>query len=107
RHHRRAARARRARGAGQDRKPLSAPPDPVPTTFFGKVKALRKRYHKQEHVLFFIGGFLFDLWLLEGIDSRPMLIHQGSYLILLTVLMAVDHHYTVKGPPQRKLFAKA
>jgi hypothetical protein len=84
-----------------------APPEPPPTTFFGKVKALRKRYAKQEHVLFFIGGFCFDLLLLERIDSVPMLIHQGSYVALLTVLMAVDHHYTVKGPPKNRFGAKA
>jgi hypothetical protein len=77
------------------------------TTLFGRVKALRKKYAKQEHVLFFVCGFIFDLWLLEGIDSRPMLIHQGSYLFLLTVLMAVDHHYTVKGAPTKGLWAKA
>ncbi|MCL2626118.1 MAG: DUF2914 domain-containing protein [Cystobacterineae bacterium] len=42
---------------------------------------------------FFFLGFCFDLLLLKSIDSLPMLIHQGSYVLLLAVLILLDHHY--------------
>ena len=61
--------------------------------FRGRLKGFRQRHRKKEVVLFFMGGFCFDLLLLERIDSVPMLIHQGSYLLLLSILLAVDHHY--------------
>jgi hypothetical protein len=44
---------------------------------------------------FFFLGFCFDLLLLRSIDSVPMLIHQGSYVVLLAVLIVFDHHYCV------------
>ena len=64
-----------------------------------KLAHFRHRYEKQEMVVFFIGGFCFDLLLLERIDSVPMLIHQGSYLVLLSILLAVDQRYAMRAPP--------
>ncbi len=58
-----------------------------------RLKALRERHRKKEMLLFFLGGFCFDLLLVERIDSSLMLIHQGSYLVLLSALLVVDHHY--------------
>jgi hypothetical protein len=51
------------------------------------------RHHnpKTEAVTFFFGGFCFDLLMLHRIDSAPMLIHQGTYLSLLAVLLVADH----------------
>jgi hypothetical protein len=57
-------------------------------------------------VLFFFAGFCFDLLLLHSIDSVPMLIHQGSYVVLLSVLLGVDHHYEVKGEEPKGFFGK-
>ena len=68
--------------------------------------AWRKRHHAFETVAFFMGGFCFDLLLLERIDSRPMLIHQGSYLVLLSALLAVDHHFTVAGHEAKGFWGK-
>src|SRR5260370_37244961 len=58
-----------------------------------RLKALRERHRKKEMLLFFLGGFCFDLLLVERIDSSLMLIHQGSYLVLLSALLVVAHHY--------------
>lgn len=64
-------------------------------SFTERVKLFRERHRRLETGLFFLAGFCFDLLLLERIDSAPMLIHQGSYLLLLSILLAVDHHYAV------------
>ena len=66
--------------------------------FLARLKAVRAKHHALEAAICFAGGFCFDLLLLERIDSVPMLIHQGSYLVLLSVLLAVDHHYSQMGP---------
>ncbi|MHB8873252.1 MAG: DUF2914 domain-containing protein [Myxococcaceae bacterium] len=85
----------------------ATPPDePPPRGLFGRVTAWRKRHKMLETVLFFAGGFCFDLLLLERIDSRPMLIHQGSYLALLSILLAVDHHFTVVGHEAKGFWGK-
>lgn len=65
-----------------------------PEGFLVWLKGVRAKHHALEAALFFLGGFCFDLLLLERIDSIPMLIHQGSYLVLLSILLAVDHHYS-------------
>jgi hypothetical protein len=95
--------------ATPDAAPVEAPAPAAPAkplTFFGKVTAWRERHKQLETVLFFAGGFNFDLLLLERIDSRPMLIHQGSYLVLLTILLAVDHHFTVVGHEAKGFWGK-
>src|SRR5262252_5129809 len=61
--------------------------------FLARLRSFRAKHHRLEAALFFTAGFCFDLLLLERIDSVPMLIHQGSYLVLLSALLAVDHHY--------------
>src|SRR5215472_4755173 len=63
-----------------------------------RLRSFRAKHHRLEAALFFTAGFCFDLLLLERIDSVPMLIHQGSYLVLLSALLAVDHHYSRAGP---------
>src|SRR5499427_10223520 len=63
-----------------------------------RLRGFRAKHHRLEAALFFTAGFCFDLLLLERIDSVPMLIHQGSYLVLLSALLAVDHHYSRTGP---------
>jgi len=45
---------------------------------------------------FFFLGFCFDLLLLRSIDSVPILIHQGTYVALLAVLILFDHHCWVE-----------
>jgi hypothetical protein len=77
-----------------------------PTGFLGRLKALKHRHEKLFEVCFFAAGFCFDLLLLHRIDSVPMLIHQGSYLFLLTVLLTVDHNYTVKGKDPKGFMGK-
>ncbi len=79
----------------------------APLTLGGRVTAWRARHKQLETVVFFAGGFCFDLLLLERIDSRPMLIHQGSYLFLLTFFLAADHHYSVAGHEAKGLWGKA
>lgn len=64
-----------------------------------RIRAFRDRHPRLETISFFMGGFCFDLLLLERIDSVPMLLHQGSYLVLLSILIAVDHHYAIAGAP--------
>lgn len=51
---------------------------------------------KTEAVVFFMGGFCFDLLMLHRIDSVPMLIHQGSYLVLLAIALVLDHRLTLR-----------
>lgn len=70
-----------------------------------RFKALRERHRKKEMLLFFLGGFCFDLLLVERIDSSLMLIHQGSYLALLSALLVVDHHYH-RSPPGEGFWGK-
>lgn len=50
---------------------------------------------KTEAVVFFAAGFAFDLLMLQRIDNVPMLIHQGSYNVLLTVFLVLDHRHTI------------
>ena len=61
------------------------------------MRAFRDRHKKKETVIFFFSGFCFDLLLLERIDSAPMLIHEGSYLVLLSFMIGLDHHLSVRG----------
>lgn len=71
-----------------------------------RLRSFRDRHPKAEALTFFAGGFCFDLLLLERIDSVPMLIHQGSYLVLLSFLLALDHRYTVYPHPPAGFWGK-
>ena len=63
----------------------------------GRFREFRKRNHLAFEVAFFFAGFLFDAILLHRIDSIPLLIHQGTYIVLLTGLLAIDHRLHVTG----------
>ncbi|HVO30038.1 MAG TPA: DUF2914 domain-containing protein [bacterium] len=84
---------------GDSAAPAAGSVAPAATGFRERVRAFRERHKRLESVAFFAGGFCFDLLLLERIDSVPMLIHQGSYLLLLSILLVVDHHFAVVGEP--------
>lgn len=76
------------------------------TGTWGRFKAFKERHHVALDVIFFFGGFMFDLLLLERIDSWPMLIHQGSYLLLTALLIGVDHRIAVRGSEPKGFFGK-
>ncbi|MBX7100977.1 MAG: DUF2914 domain-containing protein [Myxococcaceae bacterium] len=78
----------------------AAAPGPSPTGAWERFRHFREKNHLAFEVAFFFAGFLFDYLLLHRIDSRPLLIHQGSYLVLLSVLLMVDHRFhTLKAEP--------
>src|ERR1035438_9273639 len=54
---------------------------------FPRVKSVVDRYG---NVLFFVGGFLVDVFTLQRIDSKLDLIWQGSYLVLITGLILLE-----------------
>ncbi|HMY98491.1 MAG TPA: hypothetical protein PLU79_02460 [Burkholderiaceae bacterium] len=60
----------------------AAAPGPSPTGAWERFRHFREKNHLAFEVAFFFAGFLFDYLLLHRIDSRPLLIHQGSYLVL-------------------------
>lgn len=63
----------------------------------GFLSAFREKHRVATDVTFFVLGFLFDLLFVEHIESRPMLIQQGSYLVALTLLIGIDHRLNVRG----------
>lgn len=81
--------------------PVAEPQPPhVPApdaTLGGRFRAFRERNHLAFEVAFFFAGFLFDVVLLHRIDSVPLLIHQGSYLVLTALLVFWDHRIHVDG----------
>lgn len=78
---------------------------PIPRpNVFERLRQLRERHKRLEATQFFLAGFCFDLLLLKRIDSKPMLMHQGAYLLLLSVLLAVDHHFSARGEPASRLW---
>lgn len=62
-----------------------------------RFKAFRERHHLAFEVAFFFAGFLFDVVLLHRIDSVPLLIHQGFYLVASAFLIFFDHRISVTG----------
>lgn len=71
---------------------------------FQRVRRAREQHKRLEAIFFFLGGFNFDLLLLKRIDSKPMLVHQGAYLLLLSMLLAVDHHFSARGEPRSRFW---
>ena len=91
----------------------ATPPTPGETTGtpdttgpWGRFRGLRKKHHLAFEVAFFFAGFLFDAILLHRIDSIPLLIHQGTYIVLLTGLLAIDHRLHVNGKEPKGFLGK-
>jgi MFS family permease len=57
----------------------------------------RQRHHAAFDVVFFLGGFAFDAFVLRRIDDRAVLIQQGAYLVVGTALFLVDHVLRTRG----------
>lgn len=68
-----------------------------PSGIAARFKAFKERNHIAFEVAFFFAGFLFDVVLLHRIDSTPLLIHQGTYLVLSSALIFWDHRILVSG----------
>ncbi|HEY0881794.1 MAG TPA: DUF2914 domain-containing protein [Archangium sp.] len=69
----------------------------TPLTLGQRFKAFKERNHIAFEIAFFFAGFLFDVVLLHRIDSTPLLIHQGLYLVLSAGLIFWDHRLHVAG----------
>jgi hypothetical protein len=75
----------------------AVPAADAPKSLPARFKAFKERYHLAFEVSFFFAGFLFDVVLLHRIDSTPLLIHQGTYLVLSSALIFWDHRIHVAG----------
>lgn len=62
-----------------------------------RFKAFKEEHHLAFELAFFFAGFLFDVLLLHRIDSTPLLIHQGLYLVLSAGLVFWDHRLHAQG----------
>lgn len=71
-----------------------------------RFKAFKERHHLAFEVAFFFAGFLFDVVLLHRIDSVPLLVHQGSYLVLSAALIFWDHRIHTAGREPGGLLGK-
>src|SRR4051812_15765729 len=88
--------------------PLAVAAHPTgPLSFGQKVKAFRHKYETFEHVAFFLGGFTFDLFMLERIDSLETLGQQGIYLFLIGLLMMLEQRHALGLMKPKGVLAKA
>lgn len=71
-----------------------------------RFRGFKERHHLAFEVAFFFAGFVFDYVLLHRIDSTPLLIHQGTYLVLLALLIGVDHRFHVLGREPKGTWGK-
>ncbi|GMU59871.1 MAG: hypothetical protein AMXMBFR34_16340 [Myxococcaceae bacterium] len=79
----------------------------APKSLAGRFKAFKEKNHIAFEVTFFFAGFLFDVVLLHRIDSTPLLIHQGIYLVLSSALIFWDHRIHVAGKePEGRVLGK-
>lgn len=84
----------------------SAAPDVPATGAWARFKHFKEKNHIAFEVGFFFAGFLFDVVLLHRIDSTPLLIHQGVYLVLSALLIFVDHRLHVSGKEPEGLLGR-
>lgn len=84
----------------------SAAPEVPATGAWARFKHFKEKNHIAFEVGFFFAGFLFDVVLLHRIDSTPLLIHQGIYLVLSGLLIFVDHRLHVRGKEPEGLLGR-
>lgn len=60
------------------------------TELIRQIKHFAHRHKKWEPLVFFVGGFTFDAFLLHRIDDPLMLVHQALYLSLAALIIAWD-----------------
>lgn len=77
-----------------------------PATIGQRFSHFKHRYHLAFEVTFFFAGFLFDVVLLHRIDSTPLLVHQGIYLGLSSLLIFWDHRIQHAGAEPGGLVGK-
>lgn len=58
-----------------------------------KIQSFRKKYPKQELLLFFLLGFLFDVLTIDRIDDITLLLQQASYLVVLTFFLMGERRF--------------
>ncbi len=74
---------------------------PDALSFGARFRNFKERNHLAFELAFFFAGFLFDVLLLHRIDSTPLLIHQGAYLVLAAALIVWDYWLQfLPTPPQ-------
>jgi len=78
--------------------------DTLSTT--ARFKKFREQHHVAFEILFFFAGFLFDVGLLHRIDSTPLLIHQGTYLVLTALLIFADHKIAYQKEEPKGILGK-
>ncbi|HYX90237.1 MAG TPA: DUF2914 domain-containing protein [Myxococcaceae bacterium] len=67
-----------------------------------RIQGFRERHERGEMALFFGAGFIFDVVTLDRIDNWANLAQQGSYLLALGLLLALEQRYRMGGdvPPR-------
>jgi hypothetical protein len=91
------------RGPVIETPPVTAP---EPESLLGRLRAFRARHEREESLVFFAGGFLFDAAVLKRIDEPAMLLQQGSYLFVIGSLLSFAQYYRHKGLEPPRLLRK-